>query len=65
MSVNYGDFIDIENKFSSGKKSKTGTSSPKVLMWDRMSATWVSLLGRSIIVILNSYNKNSHLVTLP
>ena len=65
MSANHGDCIDIENRFSSGKKYIIETFSPEVLMQKRKSTTWFSLPGRSITVILNSYNNNSHLVTLP
>ena len=65
MFANHGDFIDIATKFSSGKESMTGTFSPEVLMRERKSDTWFSLPGQSIIVILNSCNNNSHIVTLP
>ena len=39
MFAKHGDFIDIANKFSLGKESMTGTSSPEVLMRDKKSAT--------------------------
>ena len=65
MSANHGDYINIENKFSSRKESITGTVSPELLMRERKFATWFSLLGQFITVILNSYNNSSHLVTMP
>ena len=65
MSANHGDCIDIENRFSSGKKYTIETFSQEVLMRERKYAIWFSLPGQSITVILNSCNNNSHLVTFP
>ena len=63
-SANHGILDIIANKCSSGKLSETGIGSPSERSLDKKYATWLSLPGRSRIVILNYWISNNHLVIL-
>ena len=65
MLENHVDPVDTKNICSSGKSSLIGISSPRLYNLERKSATTLDFLGLSTIVMLNSYNNNNHLVTLP